>query len=361
MKLLLLISNLGSGGAERQLVTLAVLFKEKGIDVEFVVYHKDDFFKHILDNNGIKVNKLNPKNNIDRIVTVRRFIRQSNCNGVISFLEINNFLGCVSAFGGKKWKLITNELSSKESTFLSRQGKIFGWFQRYSDTIICNSYNAKAMWANYYPEYKNKLSVIYNPINMPEITSEYVPKRNGKLHLVIAASYQYLKNPIGLIHALALLNEEEKNKIEVNWYGRIEITGGNRKPYDKASNLIKQHKLKHIIYLNEATKDIANKMHEADVVALFSELEGLPNAICEGMMLGKPIIMSRVSDYEKLVDDSNGFLCDWNNPKSIKGALMSAVKLSENELDKMGNSSRLKAHKYFSKETIINQWLELFR
>ena len=102
-------------------------------------------------------------------------------------------------------------------------------------------------------------------------------------------------------------------------------------------------------------------MHEADVVALFSELEGLPNAICEGMMLGKPIIMSRVSDYEKLVDDSNGFLCDWNNPKSIKGALMSAVKLSENELDKMGNSSRLKAHKYFSKETIINQWLELFR
>jgi len=47
MKLLLLIPSLGSGGAERQLVTLAVLFKRKGLDVEFLIYRKDFFlFKY---------------------------------------------------------------------------------------------------------------------------------------------------------------------------------------------------------------------------------------------------------------------------------------------------------------------------
>ena len=59
MRILLFISSLGSGGAERQLVNLGVLFKEKGYDVDFLVYYEDDFYKHILDNHNIKVNKIN--------------------------------------------------------------------------------------------------------------------------------------------------------------------------------------------------------------------------------------------------------------------------------------------------------------
>lgn len=359
MKILLLISDLGSGGAERQLVTLAVLFKQKGFDVEFLIYHKSDFYKHILDKHDIKVNKINPKNNFDRILQVRKFIRQSECDAVISFLEVNNFLASVAAIGGKKWKLITNELSAKKSTFLTRRGKIFSWFQRYSDAIVCNSHNAKGMWEKYHPKYKDKLSVIYNPVILPEITSKYTPKQNGKLHVVVAASYQYLKNPIGLINALALMDEEEREKIEVNWYGRAEVANGDTRAYDEAAGLIKEYNLHDVINLNEPTKDIANRMNEADVIALFSELEGLPNAICEGMMLGKPIVMTKVSDYGNLIDGSNGFLCDWNKPASIKDALVSVSNLNEWELARLGENSRIKAQKLFSGEIIISQWIRI--
>lgn len=359
MKILLLISDLGSGGAERQLVTLAVLFKQKGFDVEFLIYHKSDFYKHILDEHYIKINKLNPKNNFDRIFQIRKFIRQSGCDVVISFLEVNNFLASIAAIGGKKWKLITSELSAKKSTFLTRRGKIFGWFQRYSDAIVCNSHNAKAMWQKYYPKYKDKLSVIYNPVILQEITSKYTPRQDGKLRVIVAASYQYLKNPIGLIKALALMKEEEREKIEVDWYGRAEVTKGNTKAYDESLEKIKANNLQNVIHLNEATKDIANKMNEADIVALFSELEGLPNAICEGMMLGKPIIMTRVSDYDRLVDETNGFLCDWNNPGSIKDAFQKAINLSNEAIIEMGNNSRKKALGLFSNERILELWLRL--
>jgi glycosyltransferase involved in cell wall biosynthesis len=41
-------------------------------------------------------------------------------------------------------------------------------------------------------------------------------------------------------------------------------------------------------------------MYESDVVALVSKLEGLPNTVCEGMALGKPIIMTRVFRYIKI-------------------------------------------------------------
>ncbi len=89
MKVLLLLPSLGSGGAERQLVTLAVLFKQKGIDVEFLIYYKDDFYKHILDENSIKVNFIYTTNALDRILKVRKFIHFIffNCDVVISFLE----------------------------------------------------------------------------------------------------------------------------------------------------------------------------------------------------------------------------------------------------------------------------------
>src|SRR5690554_1448452 len=345
MKLLLLISSLGSGGAERQLVTMGTLFHEQGLHVEFLVYHEDDFFKHILDEKGIKVNQLCPKNHIDRIIKVRRFIRKSDFDAVISFLEVNNFLASVSAIGGKRWKLITNELSSKMSTFNTPRSKVFNFFQRFSDTLVCNSHNAKLMWEKYYPKYKDKLKVIYNPVLLPIITSEYIPKRDGKLHIIVAASYQYLKNPIGLIKALSLMNQENRSKIVVNWYGRIEGSKGNTRVYDEAVGLIVENNLENVINLNGPTKDIANKMNEADVVALFSELEGLPNAICEGMMIGKPIVMSKISDFSVLVDSSSGFLCDWDSPESIKKVLISAVNLSDVQLAEMGVKSKEKAEK----------------
>jgi glycosyltransferase involved in cell wall biosynthesis len=361
MKLLLLISSLGSGGAERQLVTMGTLFHEQGLHVEFLVYHEDDFFKHILDEKGIKVNQLCPKNHIDRIIKVRRFIRKSDFDAVISFLEVNNFLASVSAIGGKRWKLITNELSSKMSTFNTPRSKVFNFFQRFSDTLVCNSHNAKLMWEKYYPKYKDKLKVIYNPVLLPIITSEYIPKRDGKLHIIVAASYQYLKNPIGLIKSLLLMNQENRSKIVVNWYGRIEVSKGNTRAYDESVGLIVENNLENVIHLNGPTKDIANKMNEADVVALFSELEGLPNAICEGMMIGKPIIMSKVSDYADLVDDTNGVLCDWDNPESIKYALLDAMQWSVDELREKGINSKNKAENLFSSKVIINQWIKLIR
>src|SRR5690606_7799081 len=101
------------------------------------------------------------------------------------------------------------------------------------------------------------------------------------------------------------------------------------------------------------------KMNSADIVALFSKVEGLPNVICEGMMIGKPIIMSRVSDYALLVDNSNGFLCDWNNPHSIKDVLLKASNLSKDKIIELGNKSKEKAELLFSPNSILDKWLEI--
>jgi glycosyltransferase involved in cell wall biosynthesis len=215
------------------------------------------------------------------------------------------------------------------------------------------------MWEKYMIEYSEKLYVIYNFVILPTITSKYIPKKNGKLNITIAANYKYNKNPIGLINAVSMMTKEERSKIVINWYGTTDIGEETISVYNESVTLIKTQKLEDIIHLNNSSKDIANIMNEADVVALFSKLEGLPNAICEGMMLGKPIIMTRVSDYKALVDNSNGFLCEWDNNYSIKDALIKASIIKKDDLLIMGYNSKLKANYLFSQETIMNDWAHI--
>lgn len=359
MKILFFIDNLGSGGAQRQIVNLAILFQERGHHVSFLIYGKSDFFLNILEKAQINVDRINSNGSIDRIVKVRKYIRTGTQDIVISFLETPNFLACLSAVGGRRWKLITNELSAKVTSFNKFRGRLFKWFERYSDRVVCNSINAQNLWERYCPKYKHKLFTIYNPVLIlgEEKKSNYL-RKDQKKHIVVAASYQYLKNMNGLIEAVHMLSYEEKDKVQIDWYGRIEVTSGNTKAHEEAMKKIGKYRLTNIS-LHEATKDIITIMANADFVCLFSKVEGLPNVICEGMILGKPIIMSKVSDYNILVDKENGFLCDAENPESIKEALIAAINLSQEEIAIMGENSRKKAVKLFNKNTIIDQWLNL--
>lgn len=358
-KILFLAANLSSGGAERQLVTLAKLLKRHGLHVEVLCYSRGDFYSSLLKEDAIPIHWKIFNNYFLRIIGIRRFIRREKYDCVISFLEVANFLNNFSAIGGKNWKVITGERSSKKRTFYSKRGKVFGWFQRYADYIVCNSDNSKEMWINNYPQYKNKLITIYNTVQLPQINSKYIPKRDGKVNIIIAASYQYLKNPIGVVEAVSLLDRKKRGNVRIEWYGNKNVAKRDIEIYDEALNLIKENNLENIIYLNDPVTDIAEKMNQGDFVGLFSELEGLPNAVCEGMMMGKPIIMTKVSDYNRLVDETNGFLCDWNNPISIKDAFQKAINLSNEAIIEMGNNSREKALNLFSNERIIKLWLRL--
>lgn len=357
-KLLFLAPDLTSGGAERQMVTVALLL-QKYYHVEFVCYARADFFLPLLEKNNIKVHWLTEDNYLKRIFRIRSFIRKGNYTAVISFLSTANFLNNFSALGGVKWKVITGERSAKQATFKSKRGKVFATFQKNTDTIICNSENAAGLWRKYYPKYKNKIQVIYNAVIIPEIELVYIPRRDGKTHLLIAASYVELKNSINLVKALSLLNLEERLQIHVDWYGRIPESDTSDTAYFSTKELIEEESLQDVIKLHDATTEIATKMQEADVVGLFSRVEGLPNAICEGMSLGKPVIMSKVSDYDKFIHPENGLLCDWDNPKSIKEALLKLINLPTQNLLKMGEESKRIAKQLFSQGIVTQHWISV--
>lgn len=358
-KVLFLTDSLGSGGAERQMVSVACSLKRKGYDVSVLCYSSSDFNAHLLSDASIPIIRILESRALPRMCKVRRYIRKHQYDAVISFLETPNFLNNFAAIGPHKWKVITGERSSMDSTFTSKKAKIFMKLQRFADVIVCNSDNARLRWINHVPQYASKLKTIYNLVVLGNIDTEYCVRKDGKLHIVVAASHQYLKNAMGMVKALALLDKVQLSQIKIDWYGTKLIRGYDSSAYDEVCGYVKEHELGEYVSFYDPTCDMANKMNQADMVALFSELEGLPNAICEGMAIGKPVIMSRVSDYNTLIDSTNGFLCDWNDVESIKDAFVKALALDDNQLLQMGMASKEKSDKLFSVESVVQQWVSI--
>lgn len=364
-KKVLLMGGLQCGGAEHQMVVLATLLKKDGYDVTYLTDDKANFYGPMLDGGHIPLIRIKERVIVSKLklnipydaYCVYRILKRGNYDTIISFLGLWNFFNCLFAkCKTTRHRAITGLRNSRDEVLLKGREKFYTKFEKHCDVKVSNSDNAKRIFANYFPEHKNKLVVIYNAVSLPIVNSLYRVRNAGKIHIVIPASYRDVKNPFGLLDALTLLDEEAKNRLHLTWYGNI---NGDRECYKKMIELIKSNNLEKVIELKDATKDIANRINEADVVGLFSKSEGLPNAICEGMLLGKPIIMSRVSDFDVFVDASNGILCDWDNPESIADALRNAAKLSDEELVEMGNNSKRKAEKLFAEECIIKQWEEI--
>lgn len=355
MKILCVIDSLGSGGAQRQLVQLAIGFKEKGHDVSFLIYHNICFFKSELDLCDINVKIIEETNFLKRFFKMRKYIRNLGVDGVISFLEAPNFICELSSFPSRKWRLIVGERSTDPRIFKSIKRLFFRWIHVFSDVIIANSYANIEMIKKIVPFLlNNKTHVIYNLLdeNYWNPSETYKPLKNGKILVVVAATHLYYKNSIGLIEAVQRLSVLEKEKLRINWYGKI----GNDNSFIEAKKLINLYNLENLIQFNEPSTNINSIYSQCDAVGLFSLLEGLPNTVCEGMMVKKPVIASNVSDVPKLINIKKAIF-NPNDINEIKDSLSWLIGLEKDDLLKIGEKNRSNALTLFDKNSIVESYL----
>ena len=355
MKICFYIDSLGSGGAQRQIVSLATEMKRRGHTVIFFTYHPDDFFlSKLIDNNIVPI-CISAKNSIDLILKTRKQFKVFDPDVVVSFLTSPGFICCAASIFPHRWKLVTGERNSKNFIFDGFRGKLIIWSEKFSDLKVANSDVGRLMWVKKCPKYSGKIKTIYNPVIVNSLECRRI-ERGDYRRIVIAASYQYTKNPVKVAEAVANLNKDERERVVIDWYGRVEANKGDFRAYDEAAGIISSHGLEKTLRLHPETKEIYEEMINADAVALFSTVEGLPNAICEGMMLGKIILMTPVSDYRIFVTPDNGILCKDAEASSITCALREFINLSDDDIGRMGDKSRELANELFDFDTNMNKW-----
>lgn len=359
MKILCVIDSLGSGGAQRQLVNLALAFQEKGHKVEFLVYHSDPFYNEVLREENICIIEVIEKNYLKRIFVMRKIIRKGHYNAVLSFLEAASFICTVAGFPYRNWTLTVGERSANPNILKSFKLKLYRWFHIFTSAVVANSYENIKMIKNINPILcDKKMHVIYNLIDFDKWqfnSAEYIYRKNGKFNLTVVASHQYLKNLNGLVEAVNLLNDKQKMNLSIHWYG------GDRPDRSKleAIEKISKYKLNEIFNFHEPTLEIASKVNQADAVGLFSFYEGLPNVICEAMVNAKAVIASDISDVSLLIEQE--FIFDPKNPKKIAERIQYLLSLDETSLKEIGQKNQKAAIKLFDKESIVENYISIMR
>src|SRR6266705_2953305 len=87
MRILYFIDCLGSGGAQRQLVTMAKGFQRRGHEVRFLIYRPGGHFLPELEAAKIPCVCIPKTGHLRRICEVRRVLRQGWQEVVLAFLE----------------------------------------------------------------------------------------------------------------------------------------------------------------------------------------------------------------------------------------------------------------------------------
>jgi glycosyltransferase involved in cell wall biosynthesis len=358
LKILCFIDSLGSGGAQRQLVNLAIGFKEKGHDVSFLVYHHEPFYLKDIERYHIPYHCILDDNYLKRLFKLRSFIRKGNYDSILSFLEAANFIATLSGFPFRRWKLIVGERSANPNILSSKKLRFYRWFHFFTDYVVANSQVNIEMVKKINPFLSSKkYKVIYNIVesSLWRPSRSYIPFKDGKINIVVAASHQYHKNAKGLINAINNLPLETKNKIKIDWYG------DERQDTSLKENLIllRESNLESILTFHKASKNLIEKMQLADAVGLFSFYEGLPNVICEAMSVGKPVLTSKVSDLPVILKGTRNILFDPTKIDEICSALKEISSYNIEELQNIGLKNREIALSIFNNENVINNYLKL--
>ena len=365
-KILCMIDTLAAGGAQRQLVELACGFKKRGYDVRFLVYYKafSDYYDSTLSAAGIEIDDVDESNYLLRILKMRRKIYAYSPDAVIAFLEVPAFIAEMSGLFPRRWRLIAGERSASPKKLAQRRLRFFLHCHRFADAVVANSEANLKIVRQVAPELdKKKLHVIYNSMNPEKLTPDegFVFCSGEKRNILVASSHQYLKNLDGLIEAVRRLTENERKQLVINWYGHNKFSSYDHS-LEEGQQKIKDYGLEDVFRFHDATLDIYQKMNEADAVALFSKFEGFPNAICEGMYLGKPVIATCVSDIPLLLKDGeNAFLADPESADSIAAALRRFIAAAPQQLQAMGAANAAKARNLFDREKILDQYEQLFQ
>lgn len=355
-KILLFTDSLGAGGAQRQLVGLAIFLQQAGYDVKVCTYYNFSFYKSMLDDNQVP-NELisNAANKTMRIIAVGKYIKRERPDWVIAFQETPSIIACIVKLFYDKFKLLVSERNTTQC--IGRNERIRFKLFKLANCIVPNSYSQADFINNNFPHLQSKVVVIPNFVDL-DYFKPVLHLRDNIIKILIVASLWQSKNALNLIDALKIL-KDKGFLFHVNWYGKnIE----HIKYFNRCQSKIEEYGLGKYIDIFEKTKQIREVYQNSDVFCLPSFYEGTPNVICEALACGLPVVCSEVCDNPMYVKEGiNGFLFDPHSVEDIALNLEKIIEIKNVDYISYCQQSRKIAEEQLSKDVFIERYLALIK
>lgn len=354
-RILCLIESLGSGGAERQLTGLAVLFKQRGYEVEVCYYINKDFYRPFLQENGVDScfceEATNPNK---RFFALIKHIKIFNPDTIISYSASSSMILCVLKLFGSKFNLIVSERNTTQ--LINTREKLKFFLYRWATHIVSNSHSQGLFIEKHFHNLSSKVKVITNFVDTDKFSPsiELKPKHEV-VRMICVGRLMSQKNIPLFIEAISKV-VYDGYKIHLDWFGQDLNDVYSKECY----TMLNKNNLNAVFFFHEPSSNIQNEYRNADVFCLPSLYEGFPNVLCEAMSCGLPVLCSRVCDNPSIVKEGeNGFLFNPLDSDDMAKTIEQYLLLSQEKKQEMACKSREIAVGLFSKDSFINQYMDL--
>jgi glycosyltransferase involved in cell wall biosynthesis len=298
---------------------------------------------------------------IPPIQKLRRLVRENRLDSVIAFLRTPSVYSMLTKLLVPSLNVIVSERSSS----LNDQNYLTAYLSRkmyfLASYITANSY-AHGEWLNSHFSLGSKLKVIWNGYNIPSSITDYPDDSNG-IDLLVIGRVTSSKNVHNLISALALLAKTQQRLPRIRWAGRIAKDGDDGRYFRKMCELLDGNPaVKKVWQWLGERNDVSRLLDNHHALIHPSLFEGLPNAVCESLAQGRPVLASDIGDHRKLIEPPHrGFLFKPTQPSEIADAIMKFTSLEPSCRHRMAIDSWRFASDSLSIDKMTASFVELLR
>ncbi|HAV1413279.1 glycosyltransferase [Vibrio parahaemolyticus] len=356
-KISIVDSSLGPGGAEKLIVEMAPIMRDKGYDVEVLILTSyGDVFSEQLLKNDIKVKFFQNKASYWSIKYVFDLYKSlKNSDAVYTHVIQSRFFTAIAClFLSKKIRLITTEHNTHNRR---RDIKLFRYIDRliYSkyDKVISITDQVEHNLLNHLKSKKtDKYIVIPNGVDLDKFNNSSVCDRSDfgfssdDFIILMIGRFAPAKDQRTLINSLKFLPNDFKL-----------LLVGNGESINEHKQFVKENKLVDRVKFIDFHSDIPEIIKMCDLGVLSSFWEGMPISALEKMASGIPFLGSDVPGINDLLSIENKeMLFQQGNMSELAEKI---IKIKENKDYRIDNINRgLNISNKYSLHNMVDQYLQ---
>ncbi|NER34629.1 MAG: glycosyltransferase family 4 protein [Oscillatoria sp. SIO1A7] len=359
MRLTLVISSLGCGGAERVMSSMANYWVERGREITLLTFSSESPF-YSLDSRvnyiplGIAKKSENVlmaiSNNVRRALVLRDAIAKSKSDVVISFMDKVNVITLLATTGLKKPVVVMEQVDPSQYSI--------GWLWEILRFLTYQKAEQVGVVSKQSVEYfdnlhKDKIFTIPNPAFLQPEDKDLPVLDLQNPCIVAMGRLTFQKGFDILLKAFAKLKDKH-----TQWKLFILGEGSLRSELEVLSESLS---IKHRVSFLGKVKNPYAHLRQANLFVLSSRYEGFPNALCEAMACGLPVVSTDCPTGPKEIirDGIDGILVA-NEDVSALSAAMERLMSDEEECQCLANRA-VEVTDRFSLEKIMGMWEDLLR
>lgn len=345
-KVLFVVSQIGTGGAERVISTLASYCADKGYDTTIIIFR--DAEKNYPISDKVKIIKLKDVGNkatsiLHRIRFIRNFIKENSIDIYVSF-EINYGFSCVL---GTKVKYITSMRNDPNSESVSFRERVM----RKYNFLIANHviFQTQEIMDYFSKSIKNHGKIIMNPLKRDLI--EFHGNRNKEIVAVCRLEKQ--KNIPMMLKAFQYVYSKHPEYC-LKIYG----DGSLRTEMER---LALEYGINQAVYFMGFQDKIEQKICNAAMYVCTSDYEGLSNSLLEAMAIGLPCVSTDSGGggaKSVIQNGKNGYLVPVGDVEKMQDCMIYIIEHPDEAIRISDEAVKIKEK--LSENIICSQWEMLF-